>query len=232
MIKDCGYSYSKSKHLTGSLGALFLFKCSDFTIQNSVIECDYKQCGVAIFSAIGNVRLNNIRSGQLLIIQTYTTSDVTVEISYYEQSICTCCVNDTAMKVTINQHLYTVIVVLSHIKLNIYKPIIMHCSSCEGQNLIVIKEMQLLGTVFSQYIIDITLSNCVVSKNIQFGNKVLFIDCHIFNISGTGVIFNAQASMSTGYAIVQISNSSFSYIKSDLIIQTIFDCKFSEHRTC
>ena len=224
-IKNCGYLYSESKHITESPGILFLFKCSDVVIQSSVFECDHKQCGLVISDASGNSTINNVRSGQLLLIQTHTISDVVVEISDYEQSAC--CINDTAIKLIINQHSYTVTVALLHIKLNVYKPISIYCSSCEGQNIITVKEVQLLGTVFSHHVIDITLYHCEASYNIQFGNRFLFTDCHISNISGTGKIFNVQASISAGYAVVQISNSSFRYIKSDLILHTQFDTQIT-----
>ena len=128
-IKNCHheYTYSGLKHLTKSLSTLCLFNSSDFIIQNSVFECDYQQCGLVVFDAMGNSNLiNNIKSGQLLLVHNHTTSDINIEINYYEQ--CGCCTNDTALKIIAHEHSYKIKLNLSHIKLNLDKPVIIYCS--------------------------------------------------------------------------------------------------------
>lgn len=174
-----------------------------------MFECDYNQCGLVILDATGNSNLTNIKSGQLLLIQTNTIRNITTKVSYYEQ--CGCCTNNTAIEII------KVVVILFHIKLSLYEPISISCSSCKGQNFIVtvVKKIQPLGTVFLHQIVDITLSHCDISYNSLFGNTFQFIDCHFSNVCGTGVIVHLQARILAGYAIVQISNSGFRFIESN-----------------
>ena len=117
-LKNCGYLYSAWKLLTKSFSSLVIFRCTNFTMQNSVLECDYKQCGLVAFNPMGYSILNNIKSGQLFFLfhSNASTSDVTTEISYYEQ--CECCTNDTGINIITYQHFYyKVILMLSYIKL-------------------------------------------------------------------------------------------------------------------
>jgi len=100
---NCGYLYSAWKHLTKSFSTLVIFRCTN----NSVLSVIYKQCGlVLMFNPMGYSVLNNIKFGQLFLLfhSNASTSDVTTEISYYEQ--CGCCTNDIGINIIIYQHLY------------------------------------------------------------------------------------------------------------------------------
>ena len=223
-IKNCGYSYSKFQYFTNSLSSLFLFNCSDIVVQNSVFECNYQQCGLVVFDAMGNSNINNIKSGQLLLVHNHTTSNVTTEISYYEQY--GCCTNDSAIKIIIYQHSYKIKISFSYIKLNLHQPIQIYCSDCEGQNDITIKAMKLVGMIFSHHIIKITLKKCDGTYGKQYDNQmantIQFVDCHFSSIISSAAVFMVQADQLvtlSRYSVVSILNSSFTKIKATSILQ-------------
>jgi len=218
-IKNCGYSNSVSKDFTKLFIALILYNCTNFVIQNSVIECDCKQCGLVVIDVKGYSKLNNIKSGQLMLVHNYTTRNTFTQISYYEQS--GCCINDTAIKVIMHQHLYKVTVNLFHVALYVDKPLSIYCSNCKGQNFIIIKEMKLIGTTFSQHIIDVALDSCKRARthyNLPLGSIIEFIDCNFVNITGTYAIISIQTDLSGSYSVVHTTNSSFRHINANGIL--------------
>jgi len=157
--KHVSFKYVNMKNCYYKNSALLLFNCSDFVIQNSVLECNYQQCGLVVIDAMGNSNISKIKSSQLFVLHNHTTSDVTTEISYYEQ--CGCCKNDTAIKITINQHSHKIKINLFHIKLTLGKPLSIKSLVCQGQNDIIITEMRIIGYVFLQHnMIDVTLIKC------------------------------------------------------------------------
>ena len=72
--------HSELKLLTKSLSSLLILKCSNVVVRNSAFECDYQQCGLTILDAKGYSMMNNIKSGQLLLVHSNATSDATTEI--------------------------------------------------------------------------------------------------------------------------------------------------------
>ena len=216
-IKNCGNLYIDLKRLTDSLSSLILLKCSDFAVYNCVFECDYQQCGLVLFDTIGYSRLNNIKSGQLLLVHSSTTGNVTTDVSYFEQ--CGCCSNDTAIKIIMYPHLYEVKVYLFHIKLNLHKPLSIYSSNCEGQNFINIKQIKLMGTIFSHHLIDIKLDSCKRYYGTKLGSAIQIVDCDFTNISGTGVVVYVEADLLGIFSALCIINSSFRYIKANIVLQ-------------
>ena len=217
------------EYLTKSHSTLILLDCSAFVIQNSSIECEYKQCELVFFDSMGYSKLNNIKSGQLLLVHSNDTSDVPTDISFYEQ--CGHYTNDTAIVIIIYQHFYEVKVSLSHVKLNIDKPIRIFCSNCEGQNLIIIREMTLIGTIFSNNIIEIQFISCErTERYAQIGSTVQLADCHFTNISGTGIIVYVKVDVLVTYSVVYIIDSSFKHIKANVILQTDSKSVIPNHR--
>jgi len=106
LINNCGYLYSELKHWTTSPSAVILLRCSDVVIQNCTFGCDHQQFGLAILDPIAYLVASYIKSGQLLLIHSNTTSDVNTKISYYEQF--GSCINDSAIKIFISNsgHIY------------------------------------------------------------------------------------------------------------------------------
>jgi len=206
-IKNCGDFYTDLKCLTVSLSSLILLKCSNFAVHNCVFECDYQQCGLVLFDIIGYSRLNNIKSGQLLLVQSRTTGNVTIDISYFEQ--CGCCTNDTAIKIIMHSHFYEVKAYLFYIKLNLRKPLSIYCSNCNGENFINIRQIKLMGAIFSHHIIDIKLDSCKRYYCHKFGNTIQIVDCDFANISGTGVIIYVLTDLLGSSSALYIINSNF-----------------------
>ena len=132
--------------------------------------------------------LNNTKSGQLLIVNGNTTSNVTTEISYYRQ--CGCCTNDTGIKIASYRHSYKFELKLSYIELNMHAHIRVYLS-CKGHNFIKLKGLTLVGTTFSKSIIQMQPADCVGTAE-SYDNKlnkiIQFVDCHFAFISGTSVI--------------------------------------------
>ena len=220
-IKNCSY-YGL---LTKSLNTLVLCNCSEVVILNSTIECHYQQCSLVLLDAKGSCNLTNIKSGQLLLVHRNTTSNVTTEISYYEQHGCCTKFNDTAIKIIIERHSQKIKFSLSHIKLTLDKPISIYCSTCKGGNSVTIKQLKLLGTIFSHHIVDIAMEGCSRKRkekyyNNPLGNMINLIDCHFAKLSGTDAVIYVQADLLDDISRVHILNSSFRDIKSKLILQT------------
>ena len=168
MIENCGYLYLELKHWTTSPSSLLLKRCSDVEMQSCAFRCDHQQCGLAILDPIGYLVARSIWSGQLLLIHSNTTSDVNINVFYYEQI--GCCINDSAIIIFIDQHLHKVNVYLYHITLSLYKPICIHSFTCKGhgQNFIAIRKLILIGAKFSHYIIHVTLDDCKLKRAKEF----------------------------------------------------------------
>ena len=167
-----------------------------------MFECDYQQCGLTILDAKGYSMMNNIKSGQLLLVHSNaSTSDVTTEISYYEQ--CGCCTNDSGIKVIIYQHSYEIIIIFLHLKLKLMS---IFCSTCYGKNFVTVNHLELTAVLFSQHCIDITMKSCnttSLSPSYYYpsGSMIKIFDCGFSKIVGSDVIIYVQT-----YLLIEYSN--------------------------
>jgi len=171
-ILTAGYNENSGvNHLTKSLPTVLLSNCSDIVIQNSVFECNYQQCSLVVIDAMGSSNINNIESGQLLLVHNQTTSNIITEISYYKQH--GCC--DNSIKIIIYPHSYKIKINLSHITISPATPITIKSSVSEGQNGITIKDMKLIGRGSSSHFIDVALEDYHKLVN-QLVNQLSSID--------------------------------------------------------
>ena len=116
-----------------------------------------------------------------------------------------------AVIVVIDQHLHQFDVYLFHIKLSLHKPIRVHSFTCKGhgQNFIGIENVVLMGTNFSDYIVNITLDTCKTNSQKMYtqdpaGNTIKISDSHFSNISGGGVIIYVQIDNSASVSYIYI----------------------------
>ena len=77
IVSECGVS--KVKDLMLPLAALDIFNCSNVILLNSLIVCQYQQCGLEVINVVGDNFLYNITSSYLLIIHNMTRDDSRME---------------------------------------------------------------------------------------------------------------------------------------------------------